>query len=195
MHKNTASYKFIVVEGIDGVGKTTLVHDLVRALNLSSRAVRFEDIPFSNPTDPLKVRVEDGDQWISFFTYVLSTLHKDRAARRQLLCSHVVMDRYIYSVLAHHASHGVDTSAVNLNRLNILEPDFAFLLTADESQRRARIAARGIQNLKDLRSKEPGTELFMIEQVFRSLLPNQIDTTFLTPEQVLKRVLAHMGMH
>ncbi len=192
MDTNTAPYKLIVVEGIDGVGKSTLVRDLVAELNRTSRAVRFEDIPFANPTNPLKKGVEEGDQEISFFTYVLSTLYKDRATRAQLQHSHVVADRYIYSVFAHHLSRGVDAWVINLHRLNILQPDFAFLLTAEEHERRRRIEARGVKDAKDRRVNEPGSELFRIEQAFKQLIGYQLDTTHLTPGQVLDRVREHM---
>lgn len=193
MIPNHGPYKLIVVEGIDGVGKTTLVHDLVATLNRTSQAVRFDEISLLNPTDPLKRGCEQGDQEISFFTYLLSTLHKDRVTREQLQHSHVVVDRYVYSVLAHHASRGVDIHALNLDRFDILQPDYTILLTAQEPERRRRIVTRGVKDTKDQRLNQHGSELEAIEKTFKQLIEHQIDTTHLSSQEVLEQVLDYIG--
>ncbi|MBI4592094.1 AAA family ATPase [Candidatus Uhrbacteria bacterium] len=185
-------FKFVVIEGIDGVGKTTLTKLLVERLNERSRAVRFEDVPFQNPTSTLKRGIEDGDQEISFFTYVLSALHKDRHLRQLLQTQHVIADRWFPSVLAHHEARGVDTQVLNLDRLPLIAPDHLFLLTAQESVRRARLEARGILDEKDRRVREPGSELARIETVFKRVIPTQVDTTLLSADTLLTHILAHM---
>lgn len=189
---NPYPHLFIVVEGIDGVGKTTLTRLLVERLKQTSSAIRFEDIDFENPTKPLKRGIEAGDQDVSFFTYILSALHKDHRLREILAHHHVVADRSLASVFAHHAARGVDVEQVGLSRLNVLKPDYAFLLTADEPTRRARLQTRGKLNAKDLRVNEPGSELARIEEVFKRLVPIHIDTTTLSPEEVLARLWSYL---
>ncbi|MBI4435557.1 AAA family ATPase [Candidatus Uhrbacteria bacterium] len=194
MIPNPHPFKFIVIEGIDGVGKTTLTRLLVDALSQKSRAVRFEDTAFDNPTALLKAGIEAGDQDVSLFTYVLSALYKDRHLRGLLRTSHVVADRWLPSVLAHHAARGVGVDVLNVESLPMLRPDFSFLLTAQEPIRRARLEARGELNEKDRRANEPGSELARIEAVFKQLIPTQIDTTSLSPDALLTRLLEHMNL-
>lgn len=189
---NPYPHLYLVVEGIDGVGKTTLTRLLVERLSQTSSAVRFEDVDFKNPTKSLKRGIEAGDQDVSFLTYVLSALYKDLHLRGLLKHQHVVADRSLASVFAHHAARGVDVEQVDLSRLNVLRPDYGFLLTADEPTRRARLQARGRLNTKDLRVNEPGSELARIEEMFKHLVPIHIDTTTLSPEEVLERLWSYL---
>lgn len=190
MLRNSSRRKLIVLEGIDGVGKTTASRLLAEALNQREpgSAIRFEDLAFDNPTRGVR-RACGQDHEAEFLAHVLSAIFKDREIRRRLLTTHVIADRYIYSAIAHHAARGVDTDTVDLSRLSILEPDHAFLLTAEESVRRQRLVARGNMNDGDRRVHSPGSELDAIEHCFARHLAVRIDTTFLTTDQVLMRIL------
>ncbi len=197
MITNSRDHKLIVFEGIDGVGKTTLSKMLVAHLNgqTPDSAVRFEDLGFINPTRELRRRCEvTNDLTAAFLTYTVSALFKDKQIRRLLVERHVVMDRYVYSALAHHLAYGVDIELLDLDRLPILRPDHAFLLTVEERERRKRLKARGNLTRGDRRKKTRGSKLEAIELCFMRLVPNQIDVTHMSPDQTLQLVLDAMDM-
>ena len=197
MQTNPHRRKLIVLEGIDGVGKTTLSHMLVQEFNRQKPglAVRFEDLPFNNPTRTLRAHCQNaGNQSAAMLTYIVSAMMKDQLIRELLTTRHVIMDRFIYSALAHHKAQGVDIDVLNLDHLPILRPDHSFLFLTDEPVRRARLEARGNMTAGDRRVKSPGSELEIIENCFRELIETHVDTTPMTPEQTLQHILELMNL-
>lgn len=216
--------RLIVVEGIDGTGKTTLTAMLRDHLNQMSKseidqftkrflkeqlvkflepdsmellfhslayngAVRFEDLHVKDATYQVK-REEKFDIDFSFYAYLLSAIQKDHIVRLLLPYVHIIMDRYVYSVIAHYNVRGAKTESVNVDSFPITKPDFFFLFITEEEERRDRIAKRAVITKGDRRLKYPGSELDNIELCFKSFGPTIIDTTNQTPQETLLALLS-----
>ncbi len=119
----------IAVEGIDGVGKTTLVKKLEEWL----RNIGMDVVTVKEPSAECgkKVRSENMDA-----REELELFLKDREAnvRKKIIPSLesgkiVIMDRYYYSTMAYQGAKGVDVDEIKRRNLEIApEPDVVLLL-------------------------------------------------------------------
>ena len=132
-------YPFIVFEGLDGAGKTTLSKILASDLG---------GLYISNP--PLLLKTggirEVMDKKVSlgtrFLYYLLGNLYVSDEIKEARKTKIVVCDRYIHSTLAIHRLLGVRIN-VDLDSLELEEPDISFFIfISDEEERRQRIENR-----------------------------------------------------
>ncbi len=138
--------KFLVVEGCNGVGKSTVVEYLKGCTGASSFHYPPEFVSFRR-----EVRLDETLLPIPRLTYYLAaTLHLSDLVRRQLEKSHVICDRYLASplslVLAESAID--ETMARNLVKpfeSYFCKPDLTLLLTADHAEASTRINRRLLQ--------------------------------------------------
>lgn len=131
--------KFIVLEGLDGVGKTTLAKEL---------AEQMQGVYLSTPGElfaPVRGTILDamgGDQLgrALFYASTVST-QGQRAAREIAAGRTVIMDRYWPSTVAYAQARGV---TLNLDALTpgFVVPDVVVLITLDETERRRRLRQR-----------------------------------------------------
>ena len=182
---------FIAFDGLDGVGKTTLVREL---------AQHYGGIALDTPGTELRPLVSS----------VLSALGQHQTARclfyagsvlaagckaRQLAedGQTVFMDRYWLSTIAYARARGV---TVNLSDLEAIvpAPDLTILLTLDETERRRRIANRAYDSydaetfsdefrscvLREMRSKDRRPDL----------QPLEVDITGMPIHSVMLRILS-----
>lgn len=149
LQATTASPPFVVVEGLDGVGKTTLARALSGALcgtyvrtpphNLSAAAVGRHS---SEPR--LRAHVErQGSSASRCLFYALGVALVSDSVRDHHSRGAVVCDRYLLSTLVYHElpeplAQGLTTD------FGLAVPDITFLLTADEGIRRTRVVRRGL---------------------------------------------------
>jgi dTMP kinase len=161
----------IVLEGIDGSGKTTQARRLVRAL----RRAGLEALSFREPTRgrwgrEIKEKARRPDSLTP--EQELSLFLKDRRENvsRNLLPSldrkkGVVLDRYYYSTIAYQGAKGLSRERIRrLNEKFAPRPDLVFILDVDP--------ARGLGRIKDRPKKEPLFErenyLARVRRIFRS---------------------------
>lgn len=170
--------RLVVIEGVDGVGKTTL-------------ARRFENdfgytyvYPVPNPYDLIRKQVEGlGDIEARFWYYLAANMTLQRELRRIIaLGVRVILDRYIYSTIASHRAMGASVDCIELSKVPYMIPDIAILLTCESEIRNMRIVSRGPETQAYVNRE--GFILNKTERFLRGYLPNVIDTTNLTEEQV-----------
>lgn len=137
---------FIVVEGLDATGKTTLCRKLCESLDC--------EYLYSVPDEYTRFRESilipnSGKE--SRFLYYLSGVLAQREKIRLILNQNkdVVMDRFIYSTIAYHSAYGVNTDCLDLSKLNIIWPTKTILLTTETDIRKMRLLSR-----KDLHDHE-----------------------------------------
>lgn len=143
---------FIVLEGIDGSGKTTL-RDAIRD-TLENEGSRT--IVTAEPTDGKLGRIlrEGGtdNQFAEALLFVADrACHTDEIEGYLDRGINVICDRYYASTLAYQSagSGGPDYGLlVTLNELATVEPDITFLLDIDPAMSMARVEDRGEEKSK-----------------------------------------------
>lgn len=172
--------KLIVLEGIDGVGKSSLSKALPEALiKKGIPTVRFEDIEEKTAGfNALKPFIKENvSAEASFFFYIASAIHKSSILNELLKKSWVVCDRYVFSTFADHRHKGVKIE-LDLDKLPIRKPDHFYLITLPEEERRRRITERGgVLTKEDQQEKIPGSRPFQFEEVIRSFKPTEVQNT------------------
>jgi dTMP kinase len=132
-----SKHKLIVVEGIDGTGKTTVAHRLARVIG--GKYIRTPPPPFDSARQYVD---KQGSLDTRFLFYLCSVSYASDVIRRELAKRDVVCDRYLGSTIAYHRALGIRLDW-NMEELTLVAPDYAFLLeVSDESERMKRIRRR-----------------------------------------------------
>jgi dTMP kinase len=168
---------FIVLEGIDGSGKTTLSENLTHSLNtIETKAVRFSEPTYFetglfirkflkgeislSPEEQIEAFLNDRE--ISVVKNILPNLKSNLI---------VVLDRYYYSTSAYQASKDyspIDILNLNINR-NFPKPDLLFFIDINPNEAFHRISQRG--STKEI--FESIEHLTKIYKNFRDVLPKE----------------------
>lgn len=176
---------FIVIEGLDGVGKSTIVRELARALRARGRRCLAVKSPVGGYDRAAPYVSRRCDVVAKYLFYLSGVKHTSDRIRRLLLKYSVVCDRWVYTTQAYHVAQGVPP-VCDIAGLELLVPDVAFYLrVTDERVRRSRLSGRGVLKPGDEVVFEPGG---LLDRIERLLLVNDvrvIDTTRQTvPETV-----------
>lgn len=179
-------HKFIIVEGMDGTGKSTVVRQLAQVIG--ARAVS------SVPTvlDPLRPWVDASaslETRYAFYRFAVSSMadEVDRLLRHQP----VVCDRWIYSTLAYHAALGLGVDEDEVGGLASM-PDHAFLLTAPSATRSTRINARSANSHADRLFLDPALGADVAARLVRLGL-HRVDTESIDVAGVVSLLVAQIG--
>ncbi|MET8678210.1 thymidylate kinase [Streptomyces sp. NPDC004647] len=157
--------RFIVLEGVSGVGKSHLARALTARLN----ATMLHTLPA--PLTQMSSTIDRELRALPQFGFYLSgALHASDLVRQGLTRGWVVADRYVSSVTACHAAvQGIDVQAVRdllapfLGYL--IQPDHTFYLRCSEEEIRRRMATK-----RDL--KQDDLDLFEVPGRLSTLLNN-----------------------
>jgi thymidylate kinase len=149
--------QFIVVEGFDGSGKSSLSNYLSQKYGFKKFKTPYGQFSmareyFDNKVDPY--------ERITF--YSASCISVSLQIREELnLGNSVILDRYTYSTLSYHRAMFGDVPEIIENSLNlILKPDLILYITAEFDTINRRIRERGV-SLNDT--------LFLKKDLFESI--------------------------
>jgi thymidylate kinase len=145
--KDKSRYKFLVIEGCNGVGKSTI------ADYLSARAGALS---FHYPPEFVSFRRDVGlDECLAplprLAYYLAATLHLSDLVRAQLTRSHVICDRYLASPLSLMLAESAieETKAWKLMKpfaSYLCKPQVTLLLTAEHAVASVRIKNRSVRS-------------------------------------------------
>jgi len=181
------NYPFIVLEGIDGVGKTTVARLLADQLD-----AEYVSTP-TNPFSQIRLSIENMREInVRFHYYLCAVICSAPAIRKLLVQKPVVCDRYIASTIAYHRAMEVEMNHIDLQNLPIVAPSHAFLLVANDETRKKRIADREVPSAHDYVLERDHSLLKRVELEFYRLDLSIIDTSNSTPCEVVTRILNQM---
>jgi UMP-CMP kinase 2 len=181
-------YKLIAIEGIDWTGKTTVANLL---------AEEIEGVYIATPDVALKEArkyFDKRDQTAKFLFYLAGLIDSSCIIRQRLSSKNVVVDRYLATTICYHEAAGVNTSLVKWEKIPIARPDYQFCLEVqDKAEWLRRIAERDGEEEKEKTEKEY-VRFMAIAKKMKNFIESQdgvaIDTSRLSPKQVVERMLA-----
>ncbi|WP_228976685.1 thymidylate kinase [Streptomyces sp. DH12] len=190
-------HPFIVLEGVSGIGKSTLARALAMQLGASS----LHTLP--RPHADWSKTANSGLRPLPQFAFYLSgALHASDRIRECRAIGPVVADRYISSVIACHAAvHRVSVETVQglLAPFHpyLVAPDLTFYLRCSQATLRARLATK-----TDL--KQDDTDLLTVPDRLARLVANfdrvagtdpsavVLDTDDRSPDDLARAIRAHI---
>lgn len=189
--------RFIVIEGLDGTGKSTLMPGLVKRLHATQLACppRLKSPDLTD--EDLRAHFDNRPAVQRRAYYRATNLIASELAEVALQKGHVVMDRYWMSTVAFAA---LDDDSSFHDRWQgsypseLRKPDTVILLTVDEANRKRRMQERGefyTSEERNLAADLEGREAVL--RSYRLFDPVEIDTSQRNPDSVLEAVLAELS--
>ncbi|MET7727512.1 dTMP kinase [Streptomyces mirabilis] len=187
----------VILEGISGIGKSTLARVLARRLH----AATLHTVPdFYMPWAPVMNANTRALPQCAF--YLSGVLHASDIIRAHLARGPVVSDRYISSVLAYHSAvHELDMAQVAELlapfRPYLVNPDHTFYLRCTDATLRARMASKTDYNRDDDDMMTVPGRLDRLRVNFDTVAANDptaviFDTDDHTPGELADIITAHL---
>lgn len=179
-------HRFISIDGVDGVGKSTVAKLLV-----ADGTYHYHKSP-SGEFARLRAEVDLHATPLEHYCfYRLSSQHDSTQVAELLRTTSVVCDRYIASTAAYHFAMDPRIREIH-EESTLLIPHFAFLLEARSDVRKDRMAKRATIT-SDAALERNGAFLDRVNEVFQTLGLISIDTSDITAEEVvvtIKNIIA-----
>lgn len=158
---------FIVLEGIDGAGKTVVAKKLVEMLRSEGHDALYTYEPFTEDITALLNKV--GKEFGAIFETLLMAAdryyHLEKVIKPALRKGMVVVsDRYYYSSIAYQGARGANIEWVRLVNDFVIEPDVAIYLDVDPSiglARKRNSTTRVLYLEEDIRVSEAVRRIYM----------------------------------
>ena len=177
-------HPFVVIEGVDGTGKSTVAELLANAL----RGIYFRTP--SGPYATLRRFVDKGfDPAIRFRFYLEAVAHASSEIRALIDHRPVVCDRYLRSTLVYHRALGACVDLEPELEDALIMPDFEFVLTASSGVRNERLARRDDRDASDRHIEMNSTFLDRAQEGFLAGEIVALDTSRTAPRELVKMML------
>ena len=188
--------KFIVIEGLDATGKTTIVPMLsasidAMALNCPPKLL---DNKIIDHTSDLRKHFDKQPSIVRRAYYRAANLIASEQAKKTIdTGKHVVMDRYWTSTIAFSVldKEGPITNIeYGTYPPEMLKPDIMIFLTVDEKHRSERLRGRGevFTEEETLIEKEIEKRENVLN-IYRKYERVEVDTSMLTPKEVRDKII------
>lgn len=177
--------KFVVMEGIMGSGKTTLAKMLSEEIGGTyyNTPERFRNMrPFADNSLSLEAR---------YYFYLSLNTQVSFEVGELLKEGPVVCDKYIWSTFCYHKSFGLNIS--EFPQIDIILPDFCFLICCDDNIRLERLSRRDPINdySKDFKRQE--SERMCLMEFKKVLSKNMVDNSLNNPQIALSKILTKIN--
>ncbi|MNF73884.1 Thymidylate kinase [compost metagenome] len=178
---------FVAIEGLDGVGKSTVIELLARCFSghaMSTPGLELHEIRKAT------LDAFADDELAKALFYAASVSSQGRKARNLTERGEwVFMDRYWASTLAYAKARGVTADLHQLSN-NLIQPDMTVLLLLNEPERKRRLLTRGA-TVEDVETLDPDFRLCVLNELkARACL--KIDVSGYEPlavSQILEKVI------
>ncbi|OEJ57188.1 thymidylate kinase [Streptomyces agglomeratus] len=190
---------FVILEGISGIGKSTLARTLTQRLD----ALSLHTVP--DPHHPWCAAINAKTGALSQFAFYLSgVLHSTDLICGFMQRGPVVADRYISSVIAYHSAvHQLDMDQVRGLLAPFLpylvHPDRTFYLRCNDETLKARMSAKRDFNKDDHDMLTVPGRLELLRQNFDVVAAQDptaviVDTDDRTPDELADTIVRHLEM-
>lgn len=180
---------FVAIEGLDAVGKTTLVKSLAK-----HHAVQAANTPGpSSRLRPNEILAALGDNRIARALFYFASVFSEGQRARDAADSGqtVFMDRYWLSTISYARARGVTLDLSSVEAM-VPVPDLTVLLALDERERVQRLKQRGVTDA-DRETLDPAFRETVLQEMRSrerraNLRPVEMDVTGAALREVLKKV-------
>ncbi|MCP8970940.1 dTMP kinase [Ectobacillus ponti] len=181
---------FIVIEGVDGTGKSTTAHLLAAKLG----AVYYQTPPAMFKEVRSVFRNMD-NAWGNFYFYLSTLAVAAREIQTLLSNSDVICDRYSFSTQAYHEISLQQSLHTSISHLDLLKPDLTVLLRADRVIRHERLIQRSSAHSFELdidyQEQVQARMIRLLEEESTHFLT--LDTGAATVEEIVQQILGKLN--
>lgn len=181
-------HPFVVLEGVSGVGKSTVAELLAAALG--GAVLKTPPPPF----DVVRAVVDPRILTVTgrYLFYLAGVVEASERIKSLLQQSAVVCDRYLLTTECYHRVLGL-TLEIDYGSLALVQPDLTVVLTCAERLRRQRIDRRGWSFNDRAEEQRHLTRRFQEELLKYPVLA--IDTTEQEPLGIVNQIIKALRLH
>jgi len=179
---------FIVIEGMDGVGKTTITKLL--AERLEADTYKIPPYELNNIRDS----IDASNEYAKFFYYLSATYYTSQNIYLAIESGkNVVCDRYYQTTFSAYTDEVMNLVDKQTIIDKLYKPDFCFLLTVSEEERLKRLYQREYLSADDIESIENDVVRETQMSKYYEMDMIEIDTTKKTKDDIINEIFKFLN--